>query len=88
MLTEKQLQHICNCEEIKCSECSFTENCDCGAKSKVAEMALHLIDILKQIEWQGVNSWGMERRGCPICGNEQEEGHKVDCILSKALIKG
>lgn len=47
MLTEKQLRDIHNCEKIKCKECSFSEQCDCGAKSKVAETALILVNILK-----------------------------------------
>jgi hypothetical protein len=53
--------------------------------------------LLQQVETEGINSWGMELRGCPVCGGLAREiargkvsgyvavYHQPDCALAAFL---
>jgi hypothetical protein len=50
ILTRKQLEDIRTCSSHRCSECSFIDDCNCGAKAVVAETALELMDEMERMK--------------------------------------
>lgn len=86
ILTRKQLEDIRTCSSHRCSECSFVDDCDCGAKAVVAETAPAYRAMLERLEFAGKSDmWGWKY--CPICGvGVDDRNHASDCELA-ALLK-
>lgn len=54
------------------------------------ERAREALEIVREVEWAGVHSWGYEESGCPMCGaaGPNDEGpalHTLTCRLAALL---
>lgn len=50
-------------------------------------MNCELVTALEAVEWEGDPGYDYNRRVCPLCNGEKEDGHKADCPLAAALAK-